>query len=280
MMKDGGSVGQANATVVTPWSKSAASSGAGPGATLDKRGAGRRSIIVDTQRRVRRPWVMADGSLEAIKWAALALMVLDHVNKYLYAEKLPVIFQCGRIVMPMFGFVLAYNLARPDALARRVHGRMIYRLTLAGLAASPMFIILNGMYVTANAWWPLNTLFMLLLVVSLTYLIDRGSAKCYALAVMLFLFGGAIVEYLWMGVLSCLGAWLFCRDASPSRLLLWFLGTLSLTVVNGNAWALVAIPMALMAGPITLRLPRLTWVFYAFYPAHLLLLLGVRLQWF
>jgi TraX protein len=98
-------------------------------------------------------------------WAALVLMVLDHVNKYRYAEKLPVIFQLGRIDMPMFGFVLAYNLARPDALARGVHGRMMYRLTLMGLAASPMFIILNGMYVTANAWWPLNILFMLLLVV-------------------------------------------------------------------------------------------------------------------
>ena len=148
------------------------------------------------------------------------------------------------------------------------------------MAASPMFIILNGMYVTANAWWPLNILIMLLLVVALTDLIERGGARCYALAVTLFLFGGAFVEYLWMGVLSCLGAWLFCRDASTSRLLLWFLGTLSLTVVNGNAWALAAIPMVLMAGRIALRLPRLTWVFYAFYPAHLLLLLGVRLEWF
>ena len=76
-----------------------------------------------------RPWTMADGSLAAIKWTALVLMVFDHVNKYLYAEKLPVIFQLGRIVMPMFGFVLAYNLARPCALARGVHGRMLYHAT-------------------------------------------------------------------------------------------------------------------------------------------------------
>jgi hypothetical protein len=230
--------------------------------------------------RVHRPWVMAEGSLEAIKWVALTLMVFDHVNKYLYGEKLPVIFQCGRIVMPMFGFVLAYNLARPEALGRGVHSRMMYRLTLAGLAASPIFIILNGLYVTANAWWPLNILFMLLLVVALTYLIDRGGAKCYALAAVLFLFGGAFVEYLWMGVLSCLGAWLFCREASTGRLLLWFLGTLSLTVVNGNTWALAAIPIVLVAGRIAFRLPRLTWVFYAFYPAHLLVLLGIRLEWY
>ena len=73
----------------------------------------------------------------------------------------------ARIVMPMFGFVLAYNLARPGAVAKGVHGRMLCRLTLAGLTASPMSIILNGMYVTTNAWWPLNILFMLLLVVLL-----------------------------------------------------------------------------------------------------------------
>jgi hypothetical protein len=116
--------------------------------------------------------------------------------------------------------------------------------------------------------------------VLLTYLIDRGGIRNYALAIALFLIGGALVEYLWMGVLCCLGAWLFCRDASRSRLLLWFLGTLSLAVINGNAWALVAIPIVLVAGRLSFRLPRLTWAFYTFYPAHLLILLGVRLEWF
>jgi hypothetical protein len=250
------------------------------GAALDVNDAGGQAILSGRLQVLHRPWAMAEGSLVAIKWAALVLMVFDHVNKYLYAEKLPAVFQIGRIVMPMFGFVLAYNLARPGASAQGVHGRMLFRLTLAGLAASPMVIILNGMHVTTNAWWPLNILFMLILVVLLTYLIDRGGIKNCILAIVLFLVGGALVEYLWMGVLCCLGAWLFCRDASPSRLLLWCLGTLSLTVVNGNAWALVAIPILLAAGRISFRLPRLTWVFYAFYPAHLLILLGVRLEWF
>jgi hypothetical protein len=249
-------------------------------AALDVSGVGAREIVSAPLRSLHRRWTMAEGSLVAIKWTALVLMVFDHVNKYLYAEKLPVIFQLGRIVMPMFGFVLAYNLARPGAVARGVHGRMLFRLALAGLAASPMFIILNGMYVTTNAWWPLNILFMLMLVVLLTYLIDRGGVKNYLLAVVLFVVGGALVEYLWMGVLCCLGAWLFCRDASRSRLLLWFLGTLSLAVINGNAWALVAIPIVLVAGRLSFRLPRLTWAFYTFYPAHLLILLGVRLEWF
>lgn len=226
------------------------------------------------------PWIVATGALEAIKWSALGLMVLDHINKYLYDEKLPVIFQLGRIVMPMFGFVLAYNLARPDALARGLHGRMMYRLALMGAAATPICLVLNGQFANASMWWPLNILFTLLLVVALTYLIDRGGALRYTAAVALFVLAGALVEYLWMGVLCCLGAWLFCREASPRRLFLWSLATLSLTLVNGNTWALVAIPIVLIAGRVPQALPRRTWFFYGFYPAHLLLLLIVRLEWF
>jgi TraX protein len=227
-----------------------------------------------------RPWIMAEGSLEAIKWAGLVLMVFDHMNKFLYSETLPVVFEEGRIVMPMFGFVLAYNLARPGALAKGIHGRMMYRLLLAGLAATPVCIVLNGWLVTGSAWWPLNILFTLLLVVALTYLMDRGGTVRYVMAAVLFIVAGAFVEYLWMGVLCCLGAWFLCRRATVSGLLLWFLGTLSLTAVNGNAYALAAIPVVLMTGRLTFRLPRMTWLFYAFYPAHLMLLLGVRLEWF
>jgi len=41
--------------------------------------------------------VVADGTLEALKWLGLVLMTLDHVNKFLLAEKLPVIFEAGRV---------------------------------------------------------------------------------------------------------------------------------------------------------------------------------------
>lgn len=223
-----------------------------------------------------RPWTMADGSLAAIKWAALALMAVDHFNKYLYAESLPIIFQLGRLVMPMFGFVLAYNLARPDALARGLHGRMMFRLSLMALVATPICIMLNRPFLNASAWWPLNILFTLLLVVALTYLIDRGGAKRYVLGIALFVIGGALVEYLWMGILCCLAAWAFCRQASPRRLLLWSMATLSLTLVNGNTWAVCAIPILLVAGQFRHRVARHTWFFYVFYPAHLFVLLIVR----
>ena len=226
--------------------------------------------------RVAGRFIIANGTLEALKWVGLVLMVFDHVNKYFYAERLPGVFPLGRIVMPIFGFVLAYNLARPGALERGVHRRMMARLLIMGLIASPLVIALNGSVVAHNAWWPLNILFTLLTVVTLVYLMERGGVARYTLALALFTLGGAVVEYLWVGVLACLGAWMFCREASSERLLLWFLGTLSLSVVNGNAWALLAIPLVWAASRVTLRLPRSKWLFYVFYPAHLAVLAGAK----
>ncbi|WP_010101405.1 TraX family protein [Verminephrobacter aporrectodeae] len=57
--------------------------------------------------------VVADGTCEGLKWLALALMTGDHVNKYLFNATLPVLFEAGRLALPIFVFVLACNLARP-----------------------------------------------------------------------------------------------------------------------------------------------------------------------
>jgi len=66
---------------------------------------------------------VSDGTLEALKWLALLLMVADHTNKYLLHDASHTLFNAGRIAMPLFVFVLAYNLARPDAYKRGAHSR-------------------------------------------------------------------------------------------------------------------------------------------------------------
>jgi hypothetical protein len=44
----------------------------------------------------------------------------------------------------------------------------------------------------------------------------------------------------------------------------------ALCVVNGNIWALLAFPLLAVASEaeVDVRVPRLRWAFYAFYPAH------------
>jgi hypothetical protein len=94
--------------------------------------------------------IIADGSLEVLKWLALSLMVLDHVNKFVFREGSAVLFDLGRMVMPLFGFVLMYNLARQGALEQGVHLRVMRRLLVFGTLATPFFLVLVG-------WWPLTS---------------------------------------------------------------------------------------------------------------------------
>ena len=53
-----------------------------------------------------------DGGIEALKWLALASMILDHINKYLFNYSIDYFFEIGRLAMPLFGFIFAYNMAR------------------------------------------------------------------------------------------------------------------------------------------------------------------------
>src|SRR3989442_8113880 len=92
------------------------------------------------------PLYIADGTLEALKWLGLVLMTADHVNKFLFNERLPIVFEMARLVMPLFGFVLAYNVARPDARATGAYARTAGRLAVFGVAATPSFIVMVG-------WW-------------------------------------------------------------------------------------------------------------------------------
>lgn len=210
-------------------------------------------------------WSISNGSLEALKWVGLLLMTGDHINKYLLHEMSPALYALGRMVMPLFGFVLMVNLTRPGALERGVHRRVVKRLAIFALLATPAFVHLVG-------WWPLNILATLLLATLIVWLIERGGRAARCMALVAFLIGGAIVEFWWPALLCCLGAWVFLRRPSILRLLLWVLATVSLAVINGNFAAVAALPLIWGARQVEVPLPRNRWVFYTFYPAHLSLI--------
>lgn len=207
-------------------------------------------------------WTVSDGSLEALKWVALVLMAGDHVNKYLLHESSTTLYALGRMVMPVFGFVLMFNLARPGALAGGLHRRVMKRLAIFGALATPAFALLVG-------WWPLNILWTLFVATLLVYLLERRCKGHRLLAVVAFVIGGALVEFWWPALLCCLGAWAFVRRPTAGRFTLWALGTASLAIINGNFAALVALALIWGATQVDIPLRRSRWVFYAFYPAHL-----------
>lgn len=210
--------------------------------------------------------VVSSGTLEALKWLGLALMTVDHVNKYLLHEAVPALFAAGRLALPIFAFVLAYNLAQVDALARGAYKRVALRLAAVGLVSSAPFIALGGL---GWGWWPINVLGTLLVATLCAWLLALGGRWRAALAIMVFMVGGSSVEFWWPGVAVCLCAWSYCRRPSWWMRAVWVGSVIALYAINRNLWALAALPFIFAAGHVDVMVPRVRHLFYAYYPLHL-----------
>jgi hypothetical protein len=216
---------------------------------------------------------VAAGTLEAIKWLALLAMTLDHVNLYLWHGRWPALSAAGRCAMPLFAFVLACRLAAPGALARGVHRRVMARLALAGAGAAP---VLAGLGVLDKGWWPLNIMFTLLAGTALVDLLARGAGWGLAAALALLFVAGALVEFLWFGLAYFVAAWWYCERPGAARWWLMAAACASLAAVNQSQWGLMALPVIWVGRRHPLRLARLPYLSYAYYPLHLTLLLALR----
>lgn len=222
------------------------------------------------------PVQIANGTLEGLKWLALLLMTLDHVNKYVFTWGLPGVGEAGRLVMPIFGFVLAYNLARAN-LGELGFRRVVTRLLTYGVLSTPVYIGLNTALMhqlhpgtsEAISWGPLNILFTLLLATVIVALIEKRKQAWLVIAAVCFALAAPLVEYAWFGLAFVLASWFHCRQGSVLSTSLLFLAAAGLTAVNGNFYAVLALPLLLLAPKVDLGVPRWRYVFYAYYPMHL-----------
>lgn len=210
--------------------------------------------------------VCSVGTIEALKWIALLLMMLDHINKYLLHDRVHALFATGRVVMPFFAFVLAFNLARPGTFASGAYLRVIKRLMVFGSIASLPFIALGGL---AGGWWPLNILITFAVAVAIMYLVDSGTKLGMIGAICLFVVGGSVVEFWWPALGICLAAWRYCKSPSWASLFFWLFSTIALFVINHDFWALLSLPVIFILPMIQIKLPRYRNFFYVIYPLHL-----------
>ena len=217
---------------------------------------------------------VSSGSLEALKWLGLLLMTADHVNKYLFNGSSAALYSSGRLAMPLFVFVLAYNLARPGALEQGVYLRTMTRLAGFGVLVLPALLTLGG---PSAAWQPLNILFTLLALAVTIYLLDLRTIGGLVPAFVVFAAAGAFVEFGWPAMSLGIAVWWYCKRAGwmPTALAFASLGCLGF--VNGNLWALAALPLIVIAALVDASVPRLRWMFYIYYPLHLLILSVIRI---
>lgn len=199
------------------------------------------------------------GQTESLKWIAFSLMVNEHFWRYVIGDDHGLAWQIGRVVFPLFAWVLAYNLGR-NWSADGVR-RVVVRLLIFGLVAQPFAIYLTGSY-------RLNVLFTLAagLVLAFAWIFSgRHAWICAAVALLASpfaefdLFGVALVFSLTVWQCSQRLRW-----AIPSAVSL-----AALYLVNGNWLALLFVPLVVFAVYLPMQFPRVRGLFYYLYPAHL-----------
>ena len=219
----------------------------------------------------------------SLRLLALALMCVDHAGLALFPA-IPVFRWIGRLAFPLYCFLLAQGYAHTRDL--RAYARRL--LLFALLSEIPFDLLIFGR-LASNA--EQNALFSLLLALLAIYAVDTlrdrpilAGVSALALCMLAML---TRVSYGWLGIALCLCFYLLREHRGrmllgAAALLVLYTSSLLLSGVSA-LWALASL-FALLALPVIFcyngkrgaRSASLTLLFYASYPAHLLLLCALR----
>ena len=223
----------------------------------------------------------------ALKGIAAALMLTDHVGAILLPE-VPVLRCVGRLAFPIFAFFIAEGYAHT-----RNFGRYFRRLAILAVVSEIPFNLENGAVFDPARQNVLFTFCLALLTLRGLEALgrERGFGRWAGCGLVLaagFAAGELLrTDYGGWGVVTVALLYL-CRDGKYAKL--WLLlamaavnglgmGSLTMPVFGGEMpiqiFAVAALPVIWLyngqAGPKGLRR-----AFYVFYPAHLLVLEGIR----
>lgn len=221
---------------------------------------------------------LASGTLELLKWLAVILMTADHINLHLLAGKYPFMYGIGRVALPLFVFVLAYNLAQPQAKENGAALRVLERLfPVAVLSSLPYMELSPELYALPH----LNVLFTLAAGTAVVALIERPTRLRQILAVLLFAGSGYMVDYGWTGIGLFICCWHLFRNPNYFWAVSTAIHLVLLGNINMNQWALAVLPIIGLAFIFPrLNFPRLRNALYYYYPLHLIVIAALRITVF
>ena len=207
---------------------------------------------------------LSGGSREALKWLALITMVIDHITHHLVEINIRGVWTIGRLAFPLFAVILAYNLAQL-ALSNNSENKqqtIIWRLLLTGLIAQPITMWVRDEFV-------LNVMFTLAAGAWLAYPTITRRPTLEALCAIAFaVLVGAYCEFAIYGIFFVFACAKFFEQQSAARAALALAALASLYFANGSNRALFALIPFVLAIVVDFKVPRVKWLFYAFYPVH------------
>lgn len=229
--------------------------------------------LMHAVRESRRNFPITQRNLELAKWMAVTTMAIDHYGKIVDGDVFALTHSIGRLSFPLFAGIIAWRLTLSPALS----GRYLRWLVPWALVSQPAYVL------AGRDWLDGNILFTLALGIALyvavAWIRDGARARGSMLAVAT-LITSWFVEFGPLGVLLIPAVATIASVNVPASI--WLLAPGGLLVNMSAKWPLLswgAVPVVLaplvVAASVRsgVSLPRLpAFVFYVFYPAHLLAL--------
>lgn len=245
------------------------------------------------------PWPFAPAAVRLnrdtgfLKLIAMLAMFVDHAGKMLFPQY-PIMRIIGRLAFPIYAYCLAVG-----CVYTRSPLNYIKRLALLALVSQPFYAValdhsVSGMYAYSFAeqpvraalnfyirsWHSPSILFALTLGALLIWSL-RERHLTFSAALLLFCYlAEDKINYGFKGILLMLLFYLFINRAwlsLPAVLAFmawWGIGAGSYSIFgvrfSTQAFAILALPLIYIPTNTGVKLPK--WLFYAFYPAHMVLI--------
>lgn len=219
-------------------------------------------------------------SVAALQIIAIISMIIDHIGLYLLPDCVPLRI-IGRLAFPIFAFLVVEGF-------KHTHSRVQYfsRLLLCAIVTElPVFLLATLTHTTYHH----NILFAYALAIPALFCVKRGGFVMIFVPLFAILAAGLRLDYGAFGMLLIVGLYVFDRFFEDNRYLriagqtAVIVASMTFSAIH-NEWAVQyaaiasIIPIALYSGKKGRRLPQ--FFRYAFYPAHLLLILMIKLAFY
>ena len=220
-----------------------------------------------------------------LRFLALFFMAVDHMGLALFPHL--GIFRCvGRLAFPLYCFLLTQGFIHTKDI--RAYARRL--LLLALVSEIPFDLLIFGKFSSAAEQNVVFSLLLALLGLHLFKVLHKRPGACTLALILLSTAAmAARVSYGWMGILLCL-AFYVVRESRVKQALcaallpFFYVMTLAFSGVTAS-WVLVSLCACLSAPFILLYNGKngphgrvLSFLFYAAYPLHLLILYLIRMS--
>lgn len=232
-----------------------------------------------------------------LKLIAMACMLVDHLGAVVFTQY-PIMRIIGRVAFPLYAYCLAVGCAYTKNMLRYV-----VRVALLMLVSQPIYVVAmnhtnSAMFSVSFAEKPVRAalvfylesfrdpsiLLSLLVGMILIWSIRDRQFAITACVVVFLYYSHSVLDYGWRGIVLMLLFYLFASRPILSMpvvtayMVWWGLSGVGYSFMGvhfgSQMYAIFALPFVYIPTKSQLKLPKS--VFYLFYPAHLLLVWGLK----